>query len=61
MRLAARDGCGLASGPNEGTSDEWSLDVVTPEALMAMLEAREILLRRRFESVVSDQIGRAHV
>jgi len=54
VRLAARDGCGLASGPNEGTSDEWSLDVVTPEALMAMLEAREILLRRRFESVVSD-------
>jgi hypothetical protein len=28
--------------------------VVSPEALMAMLEAREILLRRRFESVVSD-------
>ena len=54
MRLAARDGCALASGPNEGASDDWSLDVVAPETLMAMLEAREILLRRRFESVVSD-------
>lgn len=54
LRLAARDGCTLGGGPNEGASDAWSLDVVTPEALMAMLEAREILLRRRFESVVSD-------
>ena len=54
VQLAARDGCTLGGGPNEGKSDAWSLDVVTPEALMAMLEAREILLRRRFESVVSD-------
>ena len=54
VQLVARDGCTLGGGPNEGTSDAWSLDVVTPEALMAMLEAREILLRRRFESVVSD-------
>jgi hypothetical protein len=54
VQLAARDGCTLTGGPNEAKSDAWSLDVVTPEALMAMLEAREILLRRRFESVVSD-------
>jgi hypothetical protein len=54
VQVAARDGCTLGGGPNEGKSDAWSLDVVTPEALMAMLEAREILLRRRFESVVSD-------
>jgi hypothetical protein len=54
VQLVAHDGCTLGGGPNEGTSDAWSLDVVTPEALMAMLEAREILLRRRFESVVSD-------
>jgi hypothetical protein len=54
VQLVVRDGCTLGGGPNEGASDAWSLDVVTPEALMAMLEAREILLRRRFESVVSD-------
>jgi hypothetical protein len=54
VQVAARDGCTLGGGPNEGKSDAWSLDVVTPEALMAMLEAREILLRRRFESVVAD-------
>jgi len=54
IQVVARDGCTLPGGPNEGRSDAWSLDVVSPEALMAMLEAREILLRRRFESVVSD-------
>lgn len=54
LKVTARDGCTLDGGPNEGSSDAWTLSVVSPEALMAMLEAREILLRRRFESVVSD-------
>ena len=35
-------------------SDAWSLDVVTTEALVAMLEAREVLLRRRFEAAIDD-------
>ena len=50
----ARDGCGLSGGPNVGTSDTWTLDVVTPEELRARLEAREILLRRRFEAAIED-------
>jgi len=54
VSLAALDGCRLAGGPNIGASDAWSLDVVTPEALLALLEAREIILRRRFESCVND-------
>ncbi len=54
VSLAATDGCRLDAGPNTGTSDAWSLDVVAPEALLAMLEAREIILRRRFESCVLD-------
>ncbi len=54
LKVTARDGCMLEGGPNEGSSDAWTLSVVAPETLMAMLEAREILLRRRFESVVSD-------
>jgi hypothetical protein len=54
VAVRASDACGLASGPNSSTSDIWPLDVVTPEELMAMLEAREIILRRRFESVVAD-------
>lgn len=54
LRVSARDACTLDGGANEGVGDAWTLSVVSPEALMAMLEAREILLRRRFESVVSD-------
>lgn len=54
----ARDGCGLAGGPNVGRSDTWSFDVVTPESLRSLLEAREIMLRRRFETVIGD-LGQA--
>jgi len=50
----AQDGCPLAGGPHVGTSGTWTLDVVTAEALQAMLEAREVLLRRRFEAVIDD-------
>jgi len=54
VSLLATDGCRLAGGPNVGASDAWTLDVVAPETLLAMLEAREIILRRRFESCVAD-------
>jgi len=54
VAVTATDGCRLEGGPNVGTSDAWNLEVVTPEALLAMLEAREIILRRRFESSVAD-------
>lgn len=52
--VEAHDTCGLSSGPNVARSDSWTLDVVTPEALRSLLEAREILLRRRFETVIGD-------
>jgi len=52
--VEARDGCQLGGGPNVGRSDTWTLEVVTPESLRALLEAREVLLRRRFESVIAD-------
>lgn len=58
MMVEARDGCGLADGPNVGRSDTWPLEVVAPEALRALLEAREIMLRRRFETVIGD-LGQA--
>jgi hypothetical protein len=52
--VTARDGCTLAGGPNTGSSETWLLEVVTAEALQAMLEAREVLLRRRFEATIED-------
>lgn len=54
VNVTARDTCGLAGGPNVGTGDTWLLDVVTPEAMQASLEAREILLRRRYEAAIED-------
>lgn len=52
--VTARDACTLDGAPQTGASDTWTLDVVTPEALQAMLEAREIVLRRRFEAAIED-------
>ena len=52
--VTARDACTLATGPNLGRSETWTLEVVTPDALQAMLEAREVLLRRRFETAIED-------
>jgi len=54
LAVTAVDTCTLDGPPNNGTSDSWSLDVVAPESLVAMLEAREIILRRRYESCVAD-------
>ena len=44
----------LAGGPNIGTSQQYVLDVVTPEQLRSMLEARELMLRRRFETIIEE-------
>jgi hypothetical protein len=56
VNAMARDNCGLAATPNKTLGDTWTLEVVTPEALQAALEAREILLRRRFEAAVDDLV-----
>jgi hypothetical protein len=54
VTVAARDACTLDGPPQIGTSDTWTLDVVSPEALQAALEAREIVLRRRYEAAIAD-------
>ncbi|HTU25849.1 MAG TPA: hypothetical protein VMF30_10650 [Pirellulales bacterium] len=54
LAALASDTCGLADGPKTGISQRWVLDVVTPEQLRSMLEARELLLRRRFETIVQE-------
>lgn len=41
-------------GPNVGQSERWQLDIVTPEQLRAMLEARELVLRQRFEVIINE-------
>jgi hypothetical protein len=55
--VQAADECALESGANVGTSQRYVLDVVTPEQLRAMLEARELGLRRRFETILEELTG----
>ena len=53
--MKAADLCDLRpAGPNVGISERWLLDVVSPEQLRAMLEARELVLRQRFEAIIQD-------
>ncbi len=52
--VKASDKHDLTGGPNVGSSDRYQLDVVTPDALLAILESREIGQRRRFEQIVEE-------
>ena len=54
LTLVAHDRCDLDGAPNEGRGDTFALDVVSSEQLLAMLEAREAGLRRRFEQIVQE-------
>jgi hypothetical protein len=54
IEVTASDACGLAEGPHAVRSDAWTLEVVSAERLSSMLEARELVLRRRFERVVEE-------
>lgn len=39
---------------NVGMTERWQLEVVTAEQLRSMLEARELVLRQRFEQILSE-------
>ncbi len=52
--VQAADACALEGGPNVGSSQRYVLEVVTAEQLRAMLEARELTLRRRFETIIEE-------
>jgi hypothetical protein len=54
FNVKAADRCELRPQPNIGVSERWLLDVVTPEQLRAMLEARELVLRQRFETIIAE-------
>jgi hypothetical protein len=56
ITLMASDKCDLTAAPNVGSGDRYQLDVVTPDELLAMLERRELGLRRRLEQVI-DELG----
>ncbi len=52
--LKARDHCDLKGEPQVGQSDEFPLAVVAPDELLAILEARELNLKRRFEQIIGE-------
>ncbi len=52
--VQAADTLALEGGPNVGSSQRYVLDVVAPEQLRSMLETRELMLRRRFETIVEE-------
>ncbi len=52
LSLKASDRFDLAAAPNVGQSDRYELEVVSPNQLIALLEARELGLRRRFEQII---------
>lgn len=55
INVRARDRFNLnGSEPHEGAGQIYTLDVVTPEELLAQLEVREIGLRRRMEQIVEE-------
>jgi hypothetical protein len=54
VSVRAADGYNLGKTANVGSSERWLLDVVTPEQLRALLEARELVLRQRFESILQE-------
>ncbi len=54
LALKASDYCDLEQSPNVGSSEKWTLDLVTPEKLRTQLEARELSLRQRFESIIQE-------
>jgi hypothetical protein len=54
MVVKAEDRMDLPGGPHVASSDRYTLDVVTPEELLAQLEIREIGLRRRFEQIIEE-------
>jgi len=51
LALKATDRFNLSKDPRAGSSQQFSLDVVTAADLLALLERRELALRQRFEAI----------
>jgi hypothetical protein len=52
--IKAQDQSSLDGGPFVGSGEKYQLDIVTPDRLLAMLEARELTLRQRFETIIEE-------
>jgi hypothetical protein len=54
LAIRGEDRYDLGEAPNQSSSERYQLDVVSPDTLLAMLESREIGLRRRFEQIIDE-------
>ena len=54
LALKASDLYKRPDGPHIGSGPSWNLELVTPEQLQRSLSSRELVLRRRFESVFQE-------
>lgn len=54
LTVKATDQYNLGEAPNTGVGDHYQLDVVTPDQLLSLLEARELGLRKRFEQIQNE-------
>ncbi len=54
LAVNAIDNCTLGKAPNVAAGERFQLAVVSPEQLLSILEARELTLRMRLESIVQD-------
>ena len=52
--VQAADLCDLGKGPNCNGSERWLVEVVSPDQLRAMLGARELVLRQRYERILQE-------
>jgi hypothetical protein len=52
--VKAQDQSTLEGGPFIGAGERYELEVVTPDRLLAILEARELQLRQRFETIIEE-------
>ena len=54
LTVRAADLCTFLGGPNVGSGESWQLDVVSEDELVTRLEARELLVKQRFEQIVEE-------
>jgi hypothetical protein len=52
--VTASDTCDLAGGPHVAAGERYLLEVVTPQRLREILEARELVLRERYEAIIQE-------